>query len=56
MLTGQEVVDSDGAWLVSSVRGIAPIRSLDGKEVPFDAEFHERLTELAGFPRVRAIQ
>ena len=51
-----EVVDSDGAWLVSSVRGIAPIRSLDGKEVPFDAEFHERLTELAGFPRVRAIQ
>lgn len=44
-----EVFDGDGAWLVSSVRGIAPIRHLDGRELAFDEGWHERLTRLAGF-------
>lgn len=46
----QEVLDADGSWLVSSVRGVAPIRTLDGHAVPLDFDFHERITQLAGFP------
>lgn len=50
LMRPQEVFDADGSWLVSSVRGVAPIRTLDGRIVPFDADFHERLTQLSGFP------
>lgn len=45
----EEVFESDGAWLVSSVRGIAPIYRLDEREVAFDQGWHQRITELAGF-------
>lgn len=44
-----EVYEADGAWLVSSVRGIAPVRTLDDREVAFDRHWHERITALAGF-------
>ena len=50
LMRPQEVHASDGAWFVSSVRGIAPIRLLDGQELPFDTEMTARLGRLAGFP------
>ncbi|MGC5049409.1 aminotransferase class IV [Micrococcus porci] len=34
---------ADGLWLVSSVRGVLPIRTVDGRDVPVDAELTERL-------------
>lgn len=40
----------DGAWMTSSVRGIAPIRSLDGVELNQSPRTAE-LQKLAGFPQ-----
>lgn len=37
----------DGAWLVSSGRGAAPIRRLNGAEQPFDQALHERVLGFA---------
>ncbi len=45
----EEILGADGAWLVSSVRGVTPIRHLDGTELAYDAQWHARLTRLAGF-------
>lgn len=50
LMRPDEVHAADGAWFVSSVRGIAPIRLLDGQELAFDAETTARLARLAGFP------
>lgn len=49
LMTPDEVVDSDGAWLVSSVRGVAPIDTLDGRAVPRDPDRDALVTRLAGF-------
>jgi 4-amino-4-deoxychorismate lyase len=38
-----------GAWLVSSGRGVAQLRSLDGEALPASAAATARLCELAGF-------
>ncbi len=40
---------TDGAWLMSSVRGVAPIRRLDGRDMPYDAGLSARVTRFAGF-------
>jgi 4-amino-4-deoxychorismate lyase len=45
-----ELTGADGIWLVSSVRGIAEVRSLDGT-VRKPAEDTDRLATLLGFPR-----
>lgn len=50
LMRAEEVPAAQGAWLVSSVRGVAPIRRLDGQELPFDEETTARLGRLAGFP------
>lgn len=49
LMTPAEVVDSDGAWLISSVRGVAPIDTLDGRIVPRDPNRDAVITRLAGF-------
>lgn len=38
LLTADDLIGSDAAWLVSSGRHAAPIRSVDGREHPMDAE------------------
>ncbi|MFC0672455.1 aminotransferase class IV [Brachybacterium hainanense] len=43
LLTPAEVLASDGAWLLSSTRLVAPITHLDGQELPVDAELTARL-------------
>jgi 4-amino-4-deoxychorismate lyase len=40
---------ADGAWLVSSGRGIAQLRSLDGQPLPVEPAATARLSALAGF-------
>ncbi len=43
LLTPDDLERSDAAWLVSSVRHAAPVRSVDGRERAVDAEFTMRL-------------
>lgn len=50
LMRSQEVTQAESAWLASSVRGVAPIRRLDGRELPLDQVLTARLGRLAGFP------
>lgn len=43
LLTPADLAAADAAWLVSSVRHVAPIRSVDGVEFPVDSELTDRL-------------
>ena len=48
MITPEELPEMAGAWLVSSVRGIVPIRAIDG--VPLkESSKHRALRDLLGF-------
>jgi len=42
---------TDGAWLVSAVRGVLPLVELDGVRLPTDPELSAHLAATAGFPR-----
>ncbi|HZN76906.1 MAG TPA: aminotransferase class IV [Micromonosporaceae bacterium] len=48
MITPAELSTVDGAWLLSSVRGIAEIRSLDGNPLPLSPDT-ERLRGVLGY-------
>lgn len=50
MIAPAELARVDGAWLTSSLRGIAAIRELDGVELPYDAELTGRIRAFLGFP------
>jgi 4-amino-4-deoxychorismate lyase len=50
MVTPAELRGVRGAWLVSSVRGPAAIRALDGAELPTDPELTARINDLLGYP------
>lgn len=43
LLTPADLETADAAWLVSSVRHVAPVRAVDGVERPIDRELTERL-------------
>ncbi|OMH34362.1 aminodeoxychorismate lyase [Tersicoccus sp. Bi-70] len=45
-LTPEDLHGNDGVWLASSVRLLAPIRRVDGREIPVSPELTEELTEL----------
>jgi len=45
-----ELFDADAVWLTSSVRGLVPLRALDGKELPRSPEHTLAAQELLGFP------
>lgn len=49
LLRPADLAAAQCSWLVSSVRGVAPIRSLDGQPMPVDAEATVLLSRLAGF-------
>ena len=44
-----EVLRSQGVWLLSSIRGVVPILSIDGHPAPQDDEMTHRLRVWAGF-------
>jgi 4-amino-4-deoxychorismate lyase len=50
MITPAELARTDGAWLTSSVRGVAAIRSLDGAALPYSDADTQRIRKLLGFP------
>lgn len=45
-LEPQHLIQADAVWLVSSVRLLAPVNSLDGVELSRDAELHAELTAM----------
>uniref|UniRef100_UPI0013D501C4 aminotransferase class IV n=1 Tax=Fodinicola feengrottensis TaxID=435914 RepID=UPI0013D501C4 len=49
LITPKELLDTEGAWLCSSVRGVAGIRTLDGNALPFDPALTARLGTALGF-------
>lgn len=44
-----DLVTADGVWLVSSGRGVAPVRTLNGTPRPVAPDLTTRLTRFAGF-------
>ena len=50
MITPASLTTVDGAWLISSVRGVAAIRTLDGIELPDDRDRTGRIASLLGYP------
>jgi 4-amino-4-deoxychorismate lyase len=49
MVTAAELPQTDGAWFTSSVRGVAAIRELDGKPMPYAPEITGKIRELLGY-------
>jgi 4-amino-4-deoxychorismate lyase len=49
MVRPEALAATEGAWLTSSVRGIAAIRTLDGAALPFSAETTARVRALLGY-------
>ena len=43
MLLCQKLEGIEGLWLASSVRGVVPVISVDGAEVPVDDELTDQL-------------
>jgi 4-amino-4-deoxychorismate lyase len=50
LVTPAQLTESGGAWLTSSVRGLAAIRTIDGTPLPYDPDLTERIRDLLGFP------
>ncbi|WP_344133245.1 aminotransferase class IV [Luedemannella flava] len=50
LVTPAEVIDSDGAWLTSSVRGVAAIRTLDGTPLKTSPQVTDDIRNVLGFP------
>jgi 4-amino-4-deoxychorismate lyase len=45
LLTPEDLLAADAAWLVSSVRHAAPVRSIDGQAFPVDRELSDAMNE-----------
>jgi 4-amino-4-deoxychorismate lyase len=50
LVTPAELVGAEGAWLTSSVRGVAGIRTLDGAALRTHPEVTKRIRNVLGFP------
>lgn len=48
LLTPAQLAESDAIWLVSSVRHLAPVRELDGRERAIDPEFTREANDWLG--------
>ncbi|MCQ1999718.1 aminodeoxychorismate lyase [Arthrobacter zhaoxinii] len=46
-LVPEDLFAADGVWLVSSIRLLVPVRSIDGRELPFSADLNSELARLA---------
>ncbi len=45
MLTPEDMLDAEAAWLLSSVRLAAPVRAVDGRPLPMDAGLTARIND-----------
>ncbi len=45
-LTPEHLMDAEGVWLVSSIRLLTPVNSIDGVAIARDAELHAELTSM----------
>jgi len=50
MATPAELAAADGVWFLSSVRGVAPVRSLDGEPTRTDPAETDTLRRFLGYP------
>jgi 4-amino-4-deoxychorismate lyase len=50
MVTPAELAAADGVWFLSSVRGVAPVRSLDGEATRTDPAETDTLRRFLGYP------
>ena len=46
-LVPEDLFAADGVWLASSIRLLVPVRSIDGRELPFSEVLNAELTKLA---------
>ncbi|MCC9204038.1 aminodeoxychorismate lyase [Arthrobacter sp. zg-Y769] len=46
-LVPEDLFAADGVWLASSIRLLVPVRSIDGRELPFSEVLNTELTKLA---------
>lgn len=51
LLTPADLLAADAAWLVSSVRGAAPIRTVDGRAIGWDPERTAQFNEALSVPQ-----
>ena len=49
MVSPAQLAEVDGSWFTSSVRGIAPLRTLDGAELPGSAAATAAIRDLLGY-------
>ena len=49
LFRAEDLPASDGAWVVSAVRGVLPLLELDGVALPHDPQITARLSAAAGF-------
>ena len=49
LLRPADLPAADGAWLVSTVRGVCPVLTLDGSPVSHDPALTAQLARAAGF-------
>lgn len=49
----EELLEGDGAWLLSSIRGVAPIVAVDDADLVPDRTWTRRINQWAGFPPPR---
>lgn len=50
LATLDEVLAADGAWLLSSIRGVAPIVAIDGIDLKTEPGWTQRINQWTGFP------
>ena len=46
-LRPEDLYQADGVWLVSSIRLLTPVRTIDAKPLRLDAELHDELSALS---------
>ena len=49
LIPTDDLFTADGVWLASSIRGVAPVRRLDGRGLAIDVDWHRRVTDWSGF-------
>ncbi len=49
LIPTDDLFTADGVWLASSIRGVAAVKRLDGRDLAVDVDWHRRVTDWSGF-------